>query len=122
MVNCQRERKKLTLKIFMKCSGTQNQNLLDDNKTPTRADYLEKREIDRSISYSFDGPFQLLYVDVGNFRILERKSATIPQYALVFVDLYLLKVYVYLIRASKQITQKMKLFYDEVKSEKKINV
>ena len=62
-----------------------NKDFLDDNKAPTRADYVEKREIDRSILYSFDGPFQLLHADVGNLEFLG-KDATIPQCALVIVD------------------------------------
>ena len=32
--------------------------LNDEEKIPTRVDYVEKREIDRSTLYSFDGPFQ----------------------------------------------------------------
>ena len=35
------------------------------------------------------------------------------------VDLYSLKVYVYPMRSRKQILQKMKLFYDEVRSKRK---
>ena len=65
---------------------TDNRNFLDDDKTPTRANYVEKREIDRSTLYSFDGPFQLLHADVGNLEFLG-KNATIPQYALMVVDL-----------------------------------
>ena len=90
-------------------------DFLEDDKTPTRTDYVEKREINRSTLYSFDGPFQLLHADVRNLG----KNATIPQYVLVVVDLYLSKVYVYLMRSRKQILQKMKLFYDEVKSKRK---
>ena len=68
-----------------------NKDFLDDDKTPTRADYVKKREVDRSTLYNFDGPFQLLHADMGNLDFLG-KSATIPQYALVIVDLHLLKV------------------------------
>ena len=35
-----------------------NKIFSDDDKVPIRTDYVEKREIDRSILYSFDGPFQ----------------------------------------------------------------
>ena len=35
-----------------------NKIFSDDDKVPIRPDYVEKREIDRSILYSFDGPFQ----------------------------------------------------------------
>ena len=34
-----------------------NKDFLDGDKAPTRTDYVEKREIDRSTLYSFDGPF-----------------------------------------------------------------
>ena len=44
-----------------------NKDFLEDDKTPTRADYVEKREIDRSTLYSFDGPF---HADVGNLGFL----------------------------------------------------
>ena len=91
---------------------------MDDNKVPTRADYVEKREIDRSTLYSFDGPFQLLHADVGNLEFLG-KNATFPQYVLVIVDLYSSKVYTYTMKSRKQILQKMKIFYDEVRSKRK---
>ena len=93
-------------------------DFLDDNEVPTRTDYLEKREIDQSTLYSFDGPFQLLHADVGNLEFLG-KNATFPQYVLVIVDLYSSKVYTYTMKSRKQILQKMKIFYDEVRSKRK---
>ena len=95
-----------------------NKDFLGDDKAPTRIDYVEKREIDRSTLYSFDGTFQLLHADIGNLEFLG-KNATFPQYALVVVDLYSSKVYVYLMRQRKQLLQKIKLFYDEVKEKRK---
>ena len=62
-----------------------NKDFLYDDKTPTRIDYVEKIEIDRSTLYSFDGSFQLLHADVGNLEFLG-KNATISQYVLVVVD------------------------------------
>ena len=91
---------------------------MDDDKPPTSTDYVDKREIYRSNLYSFDGPFQLLHVNVGNLEFLG-KNATILQYVLVVADLYSSKVYVYLMRSRKQILQKMKMLYDEIKSERK---
>ena len=64
-----------------------NKDFLDD-KTPTRTDYIEKREIDRSTLYSFDRPFHLLHADVQILEFLQR-NATFLQYVLVVVDLYL---------------------------------
>ena len=48
-----------------------NKTFLND-KAPTRTDYAEKREIDRSTLNSFDGPFQLLQADVGNLEFVEK--------------------------------------------------
>ena len=82
-----------------------NKDFLDNDKTPTRTDYVEKREIHRSTLFNFDGPFQFIYADVGNLEFLG-KNATISQYVLVVVDLYLSKAYVYLMKSRKQILQK----------------
>ena len=82
-----------------------NKDFLDDDKTPTRADYVGKREIDRSTLYSFDGPLQLLHADVGNLEFLG-KNATIPPYALVIVNLYSSKVYVYPLRSRNKYCKK----------------
>ena len=62
-------------------------NLNNEEKIPTRVDYIEKTEIDRPILYSFDGPFQLIHADMGNLEFLG-KSATTPRYVLLIVDLY----------------------------------
>ena len=75
------------------------------------------KNIDRSILYSFDGPFQLIHADVGNLEFLG-KNATIPRYILLAVDLDSSKVYVYPMNSRKKILQKMKLFYDEIKNKK----
>ena len=95
-----------------------NKNFLEDYKTPTRTDDMANREIDRSTLHSFNGPFQLLHADVGNVEFL-CKNATIPEYVLEVVDLYLLKVCVYPMRSRKQILQKMKLFCNKVKIKRK---
>ena len=62
----------------------------------------------------------LPHTDAGSLEFLG-KIATIPQYVLVVVDLYSLKVYVYRMRSRTQILQKMKLIYDE-ETKEKINV
>ena len=78
---------------------------INDNKVPIRFDYVEKREIDRSTLYSFDGPFQLLHADVANLEFLG-KSASVPNYALLIVDVYSSKVHVYPMRSRKKNPQK----------------
>ena len=83
---------------------------INDDKVPIRLDYVEKREIDRSTVYSFDFPFQLLHADVGNLEFLG-KLASVPNYALLIVDLYSSKVYyVYPMRSRKQIHIKLEQF------------
>ena len=91
---------------------------INDNKVPIRVDYVEKREIDRSTLYSFDGPFQLLHADFANLEFLG-KSASVPNYALLIVDVYSSKVHVYPMRSRKQILKKLEQFYIDVQNERK---
>ena len=73
---------------------------IDDNEIPTRVDYVEKRKIDSSTLYSFNGPFQLLHADNANLQFLG-KSISVLNYALLIVAIYSSKVYVYLMRSLK---------------------
>ena len=101
---------KLNLKLFKKLKKSINVNdkkLLklinvaensteefnkNDNQIPIRLDYVEKREIDRSTLYSLNGPpFNLSTLTLDFLG----KSATVPKYALLKVDLLSSKVYVY---------------------------
>ena len=97
----------LLLKLIYLVDNT----LEDEEKVPTRVNYVEKREIDRSTLYSFDGPFQLIHADTGNLEF-SGKSATTPRYVLLIVDLYSSKIYVYPMHSRKQILQKMTQFYE----------
>ena len=54
--------------MLLELIGPIEQSIDDDEKIPTRVDYLEKGETDRSTLYSFDGPFQLIHADVGNLQ------------------------------------------------------
>ena len=74
--------------------------MINDDKAPTRADFVDKKEIDRSTLYSFNGPFQFIHADVGNVEFLG-KNATFPQYVLVIVDLHSSKIYTYSIKSRK---------------------
>ena len=95
-----------------------NKSFFNEDKATTRADYVEKREIDLSTLYSFDGPFQLLHADVGNLEFLG-KNTTFLQYVLVIVDLFSCKIYTYSMKSRKQILQKLKLFYNDVRHKRK---
>ena len=95
-----------------------SKSIFNEDKAPTRADYVEKREIDRSTIYNFDGPFLLLHADVGNLEFLG-KNATFSQYVLVIVDLFSSKIYTSWMKSRKQILQKLKLFYNDVRHKRK---
>ena len=43
-----------------------NTNTIFEPENVNRTDSIEKREIDHSTLYSFDGPFQLIHADVRN--------------------------------------------------------
>ena len=103
----------LLLKLFLLADSKPD----DEGKVPIGVDYVQKREIDRSTLCSFDGSFQMVHADMGNLEFLG-KSATIPRYVLLWVDLYSSKLYVYRIRLRKQILQKMILFYNDIKNKR----
>ena len=70
---------KLLLKLVLLAD-----NLLEDEgKIPTRADFVEKQETDRSTLYSFDSPFQLIHVDIGNVEFLG-SSANYPEICFIY--------------------------------------
>ena len=111
-------------KLFLKLinlieNGIDLINKTKNDKISITFDYVEKREIDRSTLYSFDGSFQLIHANFTNLEFLG-KSATIPRYALLIVDLCSSEVYVYPMRSRKQILQLLKIFYEEKNNKRKI--
>lgn len=76
-----------------------------NDKIPIRHDYAEKK--DRSTHYSFNASFQLAHADFANLEFLG-KSAMAPKYALLLLDLYSPKVYVYPMRSQKQLLKYLK--------------
>ena len=96
-------------------------NLLDDEKKPIpiKTNFVEKKDdIYRSTLYSFDGPFQLLHVDMENLEFLGKSTAD-PKYCLLFVDLFTSKVYVHPMKSRKSVASKMDIFYREVEPKRK---
>ena len=111
--------KKLSKLINIAENSIEKFNKTED-KIPMRLDYVEKREIGRSTLYIFNGLFQLVHADIANLEFLG-KSGTTPKYALLMVDLYSSKVYVYPMRSQKQLLKYLKEFYDEMKNKIKNN-
>ena len=103
--------------LLLKLINVTEQNVNHENKPPTMVDQVEKREIDRSTPYSFDGPFQLVHADVGNLEFIGKGAAT-PRYVQLLVDLYSSTVYVYSMRSKKQILKKLNQFYHEIKDKR----
>ena len=98
-----------------------NVNFLEGQKKsiPIETTFIEKKDdTDRSTFYSFDCPFQLIHIDVGNLEFLG-KLATDPKYFLLFVGFFPSKAYDYPMQSRKYILNKMEFFYKEVESERK---
>ena len=99
--------------------------IYDDNdyenkpRIPFYTPFVEqKKDIDRSSSlYTVDGPLQFFHADVAYLKFFP-KSAIYPKYALICVDLFSSKVYVYLMRKRSNLSQKLELFYKEIESKR----
>ena len=84
------------------------------DKIPLRTPFFEKKgDIDRSTLYSVGKPFQKVHADIADLRFFA-KSAVDPKYALLAVDLFTSKTYVYPMKSRKLLAKKLKLFYDEI--------
>ena len=78
----------------------------------------QKKDIDRSSSlYTVDGPLQFFHADVAYLKF-SLKSAVDPKYALICVDLFSSKVFVYPMRKRSNLSQKLELFYKEIESKR----
>ena len=72
--------------LFLKLIYLVDNKLEDEEKVPTRVDYVEKREIDRSTLYSFDGPFQLIQtLEIQNFQGKVQQHLDIFCWLLTFI-------------------------------------
>ena len=96
------------------------QNLEDKNfdkkdyKVPLTTPFYEKRtDIDRTTLYSIEKPFQRVHADIADLRFFA-KSAVDPKYALLCVDLFTSKIYVYPMKNRSLLAKKLRLFYEEI--------
>ena len=90
-----------------------NFNKNNDQIPMTTLFFEKKGDIDRSTLYSIGKPFQKVHADIADLRILA-KSTVHPKYALLAVDLFTSKIYVYPMKSRKLLDRKLKLFYDEI--------
>ena len=112
------EKDKVFYKIFNSIEGKDVIYDFDDGKKPKLPIYTpfveQKKDIDRSSSlYSIDGPLQFFHADVA-YLSFTSKSAVDPKYALICVNLFSSKIYVYPMRKKSNLAQKMELFYKEI--------
>ena len=73
----------------------------------------KKADIDRSTLYTISKPFEKVHADIADLRFLA-KSAVDPKYALLAVDLFTSKIYVYPMKKRHLLAKKLKLFYDDI--------
>ena len=87
----------------------------DKLKLPFYTPFVEqKKDIDRSSSlYTINGPMQFFHADLAYLQFFA-KSSVDPKYALVCIDLFSSKIYVYTMRKKSNLVQKMELFYKEI--------
>ena len=85
-----------------------------DDKIPSKTPFVEKKgNIDRSTLHSVEKPFKRVHADIADLRFFA-KSAVDPKYALLAVDLFTSKTYVYPMKSRKLLARKLRLFYDEI--------
>ena len=106
--------------IFLRLyESIEHVNVDEVNEIPTFVPFLEnKKSINNSTLYSFNGPFQLLHADIADIRFFS-KSAADPHYCLLFVDLFTQKIYTFLIKKRALLKNKMKMFYEEIENKRK---
>ena len=102
-------------RLFRELERNINDDNDDDAELPFNTPFLEQRkDIDRSSAlYSINGPLQLFHADLAYLQFFA-KSAVDPKYALVCVDLFTSKVYIYSLRTKNNLFKKMEEFYKEI--------
>ena len=112
------EKDKVFYKLF---NVVENKNIIYDdyeNKVPFYTPFITQKEnIDRSTLYTVNGPLQFFHADVAFLKFLA-KSAVDPKYALLCVDLFTSKVYVYTMRKKSELVNKLEIFYKEIESKR----
>ena len=101
-------------RLFKKIQNKDNDDD-DEVQIPFYTSFVEqKKDIDRSSAlYTINGPFQLCHADLAYLQFFA-KSAVDPKYALVCIDLFTSKVYVYTLRTKNNLAKKLEEFYKEI--------
>ena len=115
------EKDKVFYNLFKKI---ENKNVIydeDENRVPFYTPFTpQKKNIDRSTLYSLNGPMQFFHADIAYLQFLA-KSAVDPKYALLCVDLFTSKIYVYTMRKRSNLANKLEIFYKEIETKRNKN-
>ena len=106
--------------IFLKLyKAIENVDIDEKEQIPTFVPFIEnKKDIDSSTLYSFNGPFQLLHADIADIRFFSKLAADL-HYFLLFVDLFTQKTYTFPMKKRNLLKKKMQTFYEEIKNKRK---
>ena len=107
------EKDKVFLKLF---NVAENKKVIyeKEERVPFYTPFApQKRNIDRSTLYTVNGPLQFFHADIAFLKFLAN-SAVDPKYALLCVDLFTSKVYVYTMRKKSNLVNKLETFYKEI--------
>ena len=109
------EKDQVFYKLFKKLEQNEEENEKEHREIPFYTPFVEQRkDIDRSSAlYSINGPLQFFHADLAYLQFFA-KSAVDPKYALVCVDLFTSKVYVYTMRTKNNLFKKIEEFYKEI--------
>ena len=101
-------------KLFKKLETKEEDNVIEP-KVPFYTPFVEQRkDIDRSSAlYTVNGPLQFFHADLAYLQFFP-KSAVDPKYALLCVDLFSSKVYVYTLKTKNNLPKKLEQFYREI--------
>ena len=77
----------------------------------------QRKDIDRSTLFSLNGPIQFFHADIAYLQFLA-KSAVDPKFALVCVDLFTSKIYVYTMKSRRNLASKLEIFYKEIQKKR----
>ena len=102
-------------KLFKKLESEEEDVIKKESKVPFYTPFVEQRkDIDRSSAlYTVSGLLQFFHADLAYLQFFA-KSAVDPKYALVCVDLFTSKVYVYTLRTKNNLPKKIEEFYKEI--------
>ena len=108
-------------KLFKKLENEKEEDLIE-SQIPFYTPFIEqKKDIDRSSAlYTINGPLQFFHADLAYLQFFG-KSAVDPKYALLCVDLFTSKVYVYTLRTKNNLAKKLEEFYKEIDNKRITN-